>query len=189
MTGSQCVLRFSLSLREMFSNWFTFTVIRKYGKSGVIQITAMFDPFTMLFLEGSSEMQLFRHFSNNIFRNPQLMKCIKYEDHLFCESVQNFIYILKMQRKMEKKLFVFEIIASELAVLICLDKEKKSWDRQSICSETVRRFCLLLTENFSNPIVFTLIHKYIKGAAVKISTVFGSVYHAPFRRVLRNASF
>ena len=109
----------------MFSNWFTFTVIRKYGKSDVIQITAMFDPFTMLFLEGSSEMQLFRHFSNNIFRNPQLMKCIKYEDHLFCESVQNFIYILKMQRKMEKKLFVFEIIASELAVLICLNKEKK----------------------------------------------------------------
>ena len=93
-----------------------------------------------------------------------------------------------MQRKMEKKLFVFEI-ASELAVLICLDKDEKSCDRQSICSETVRRFCVLLTETFSNPIAFTLINKYTTGAVVKTSTVFRPVYHAPFRMVFRNASF
>ena len=33
-----------------------------------------------------------------------------------------------------------------------------------MCSQTVRRFCILLRETFSNSIAFTLINKYAKGA-------------------------
>ena len=42
---------------------------------------------------------------------------MKYEGHLFFENVQNLMQISKMQEKIEKKLFVFEIIASELVAL------------------------------------------------------------------------
>ena len=39
---------------------------------------------------------------------------MRYEGHLFFENVQNLMQISKMQEKIEKKLFIFEIIASEL---------------------------------------------------------------------------
>ena len=42
---------------------------------------------------------------------------MRYEGHLFFENVQNLMQISKMQEKIEKKLFVFEIIASELVAL------------------------------------------------------------------------
>ena len=35
-------------------------------------------------------------------------------------NVQNFMYISKIQEKIEKKLFVFEIISSELVALNCV---------------------------------------------------------------------
>ena len=38
-----------------------------------------------------------------------------------------------MQKKMEKKFFLLEIIASELAVLNCLYYEENTCDRHSIC--------------------------------------------------------
>ena len=40
--------------------------------------------------------------------------------YLFFENVLNFMQISKMQEKIDKKLFVFEIIASELVALNCL---------------------------------------------------------------------
>ena len=43
-----------------------------------------------------------------------------YEGHLFFENVQNLMQILKMQEEIKKKLFVFEIMASELVALNCL---------------------------------------------------------------------
>ena len=39
---------------------------------------------------------------------------MRYEGHLFFENVLNLMQISKMQEKIEKKLFVFEIISSEL---------------------------------------------------------------------------
>ena len=63
------VLRFCLSLRESFLNLMPFTVIYKYGKSGVIQISALFIPFNILLVEGSSKTRLFKNLSNNVFRN------------------------------------------------------------------------------------------------------------------------
>ena len=45
---------------------------------------------------------------------------MRYEGHLFFENVQNLMQISKMQEKIKKKLFVFEIIASELVALNCV---------------------------------------------------------------------
>ena len=53
-----------------------------------------------------------------------------------------------MLYKIGKKLFGFYIIASELDALICLYEEEKTWDRQSICSQTVQEFSILLRETF-----------------------------------------
>ena len=61
----------------------------------------------MLLVEGSSETPLYRHLSNNVFRNPEFRKYISYEGHLFFQSVTNFIYISKMQQKIEKKNFCY----------------------------------------------------------------------------------
>ena len=55
-----------------------------------------------------------------------------------------------MQRKTAKKSFVSEIIVSELVVLNCLYKEDNTCHRQSMCKQTVLRFCIALTETFSN---------------------------------------
>ena len=38
-----------------------------------------------------------------------------------------------MQRRIAKKFFVFEIIASELAALICLYEEANSFDWELMC--------------------------------------------------------
>ena len=43
--------------------------------------------------------------------------------------------------------------------------------------------------NFFNSISFIVMNKYDKGAAVKISTVFGAVYHVPCQTVFRNRIF
>ena len=71
----------------------------------------------MLVLEESPETGLFRHLSNHVFGfrnfgNPKAMRVI-----FFFQNVQNFIYISKMQQKILKKVFVSQIIASELASL------------------------------------------------------------------------
>ena len=46
---------------------------------------------------------------------------MRYEGHLFVENVQNLMQISKMQEKIEKKLFVFEIICVGIGcVKLCL---------------------------------------------------------------------
>ena len=42
-----------------------------------------------------------------------------------------------MQEKIEKKLFVFEIIASELVALNCLFSEENTCHQQSMCLQPV----------------------------------------------------
>ena len=49
-----------MSLRDIFSNWITFTVINKYVKGAVVQLSTLFSPVTMLLFEGSSETGIFR---------------------------------------------------------------------------------------------------------------------------------
>ena len=48
-------------------------------------------------------------------------------------KVQNLNEISKMPQKIEKKFFVFEILASELVALNCLDSEENTWHRDSVC--------------------------------------------------------
>ena len=55
-----------------------------------------------------------------------------------------------MQRKINKKPFVFEIIVSGLLALNCLYKEENTCHRQSMCTETVLRVFIALTETFAN---------------------------------------
>ena len=73
--------------------------------------------FTMLLFKGSSETGLFRHLSNLGFPNPQFRKYISYDGHFFLENFQNFIYIVKSQKRVEKKFSLLEIIAFQLPTL------------------------------------------------------------------------
>ena len=50
-----------------------------------------------------------------------------------------------MQRKVQKKSFVSEIILSELVALNCLYKEGNTCHRQAMCQQTVLRFSIALT--------------------------------------------
>ena len=54
-----------MSIRETFSNSIDFAVINEYHKSGVIKISTVVT-FTMLLLEGFSEMGLFRPLSDHV---------------------------------------------------------------------------------------------------------------------------
>ena len=72
----------------------------------------------MLLAQGSSERRLFRTLSNHVFGvrnfgNTKYMSVI-----FFFQNIQNLIYISKMETKIQKNLFVSEIIASELVSLI-----------------------------------------------------------------------
>ena len=73
-----------------------------------------------------------------------------------------------MEKKMQKKFFVFERITSEFVALNCLYQEENTCHRHSVFQETVLRFCILLTETFCNIIAFAVIKKYGKGAVLQI---------------------
>ena len=95
------------------------------------------DPFAMCVVEDTSKMGFHRHSFNHLFPRRKFEKYIGYEDHLFVENVQNLMQISKMQRIIQKKYFVSEIILSELVALNCLYKEDITSHRWSMCKETV----------------------------------------------------
>ena len=74
----------------------------------------------MLPVKGSFETGLFGHISSHVFRSAYFRKEISYEGHLFFENVLNLMQISKMQAEIDKKVFVFEIMASELVSRNCL---------------------------------------------------------------------
>ena len=67
--SSQRVLTFYMSLRETFFNSIAFTVINKFSKSGVTQVSTVFYPPYHELVEESSETTLFRHLFNYVFRS------------------------------------------------------------------------------------------------------------------------
>ena len=71
-------------------------------------------------VKGSFETGLIGHISSHVFRSVWFRKEISSEGHLFFENVLNLMQISKMQKKSQKKLFVLEVIASELVALNCL---------------------------------------------------------------------
>ena len=78
------------------------------------------NPFTMLPVKGSFETGLFAHISNYVFQRALFRKKISYEASLIFENVLNLMQISKTEEKIAKKLFIFEISASELVALNCL---------------------------------------------------------------------
>ena len=63
-----------------------------------------------------------------------------------------------MQKKIEKKFLVSQIIASEMASVNCLYYEGNACHNKSMRSETVLRLCMSVREIFSNAIAFTMIN-------------------------------
>ena len=115
------------------------------------------------------------------FKNTSAMRVIFFSKMFEIESK-----FRKCKKNLEKKFFVSEIIASEDLAINCLCYPENTCHWQSICEQTVLRFCISLREIFSNRIFFTLINKYGKRAFDQISTVFRRVYHVTCQRVLWN---
>ena len=63
-----------------------------------------------------------------------------------------------MQKKIEKKFLVSQIIASEMAAVNCLYYEGNACHNKSMRSETVLRLSISVREIFSNAIAFTMIN-------------------------------
>ena len=91
------------------------------------------NPFAMLPVKGSFETGLFAHISSHVFRSGEFRKEISYDAYLFFGTVLNLMQIWKTQQKIDKNLFVFEIIASELVALNCLYSEENTCHQQSMC--------------------------------------------------------
>ena len=66
----QTDLRFCISRRVTFSNSIAFTMINEFGKGALVQVLTVFDPFSLMLLEGSIETGLSRQLSNHVFRSP-----------------------------------------------------------------------------------------------------------------------
>ena len=63
-----------------------------------------------------------------------------------------------MQKKIEKKFLVSEIIASEMAAVNCLYYEGNTCHGKSVRYKTALRLCISVRESFSNAIAFTMIN-------------------------------
>ena len=63
-----------------------------------------------------------------------------------------------MQKKIEKKFLVSEIIASEMAAVNCLYYEGNACHNKSMRSGTVLRLSMSVREIFYNAIAFTMIN-------------------------------
>ena len=64
-----------------------------------------------------------------------------------------------MQKKIEEKSFLFEIIVSELFALNSLYLADKPCHRLSMCQQIVLGFCVSLKETSSNATTCTVINK------------------------------
>ena len=63
----QTVLKFYISLRDTFHNSVFLTVISKYDKGAVMQISTMLQTVYYVFVKGSSETGVFKHLSKHVF--------------------------------------------------------------------------------------------------------------------------
>ena len=63
-----------------------------------------------------------------------------------------------MQKKIDKKFLVSQIIASGMAAVNCFYYEGSACHNKSMPSETVLRLCISVREIFSNAIAFTMIN-------------------------------
>ena len=72
-----------------------------------------FGSFTMLLVEGSSRMRLFTHFSKHVFWGPEVQNTSAMKVIFFLKMFKIESIFTKCKRKIKKRFFVSEIIASE----------------------------------------------------------------------------
>ena len=72
------------------------------------------EPVNTFSIEWFSEARPFRRLSNILFPSILLWKYLGYDTHLFFQNVLNLMHISEVQGKMQKKSFVFDIIALQV---------------------------------------------------------------------------
>ena len=82
-----------------------------------------------------------------------------------------------MEQKIEKKFFVFKIIAFELGVANSCNLKQDTWHFHSMCEETPVRFYLTLRETISRSTSLKTIKIFDKGPLMEIWQVFGKLSH------------
>ena len=103
-----------------FCNSITFTVITRAGKSTLIKTESVFqtvyhDACRDVLSNGSVETFIWLLLSWSVISEKH-----KLWGSSFFENVRNLMQIRKMQKKIEKKCFVFEIKSSEIFAFTCL---------------------------------------------------------------------
>ena len=88
-----------------------------------------------------------------------------------------------MEQKIEKKFFVFEIIAFELGAAYSHNLEQVTCHRQSICEQTSLKLHLTLGETFSKSTSLIMLKKHDKNALKGIRQGFGTLSHVDCQSV------
>ena len=94
-----------------------------------------------------------------------------------------------MEKKIEKKFWVFQIITFELAITNYGYAEQDTCNRRSICQQTPLRFHLTLGATFPKSTSLRMREKLDKTALMKISEVFGTFSHVDCQSVFWNDAF
>ena len=88
-----------------------------------------------------------------------------------------------MEQKIQKKFYVFQIIAFELGVANSRSVQQDTWHWQTMRRQTHQRFHLTLREKFSKSTSLRMLKKDDKSALMEISQVFGTLYHVECQSV------
>ena len=107
-------------IKRNFSIWIAFTLINKYVKGAVVQISTAFGNFFHAAFRKVFRNGIFQTFIWPWFSKSIILKIYPLWGSFLFENVQSFIYISKMQKDIKKIFFLLEIIPSELALLNCL---------------------------------------------------------------------
>ena len=83
------------------------------------------------------------------------------------------MYNPELERKLQKKVFVFQIIAFEMAVENFHNLEQDASHRMSMCSETPQRFRLTLRETFSKSTSLRMMKNMIKALSSRFRRYLG----------------
>ena len=151
-----------MSLRETFSKRICFSVIINYSKVAIEQISEVFGTVYHVVCRRVFLKRLFRHLSNHVYHSPYLRKYIIYEGHLFSQNVQNLMYVSKMEKKMDKKVFFLRLLhLNWFHQIVPINKRTLVTASQS-AKKHVLTFYIPLRETFSNSISFPLIINYNK---------------------------
>ena len=97
--------------------------------------------------------------------------------------------ILEMEQKIEKNIFVFQIIAFELGVANSHNLEQDTCRRQLMCSETPLRSHLKLGETFSKSISLTMMKNMKKALSWRFTNYLGRFHMFTLKACSETALF